>query len=118
MAKKEMSFTQGRILGPLVRFTMPVLGAMFLQTMYGAVDMLVVGQFASAADVSAVSTGSWLMHLITAFVVGITMGLTVILGRRIGEGRPEEAGRTIGASIVLFGIITAIVTLLMEVFAM
>ena len=117
MAKKEMSFTQGRILGPLVRFTMPVLGAMFLQTMYGAVDMLVVGQFASAADVSAVSTGSWLMHLITAFVVGITMGLTVILGRRIGEGRPEEAGRTIGASIVLFGIITAIVTLLMEVFA-
>lgn len=44
-----------------------------LQTMYGAVDMLVVGQFAQAADV-AVSTGSWLMQLITAFVVGIAMG--------------------------------------------
>ena len=117
MDKRQMSFTQGRILGPLVCFTVPVLGAMFLQTMYGAVDMLVVGQFAAAADVSAVSTGSWLMHLITAFVVGISMGLTVILGRRIGEGRPEEAGKTIGAAIVLFGIITAIVTLLMEAFA-
>ena len=117
MTAVNRSFTEGRILGPLVRFTVPVLGAMFLQTMYGAVDMLVVGQFATAADVSAVSTGSWLMHLITAFVVGISMGLTVILGRRIGEGRPEEAGKTVGASIVLFGIITVVVTALMEIFA-
>ncbi len=110
------NFTQGKILGPLVRFTVPVLGAMFLQTMYGAVDMLIVGQFSDAAAVSAVSTGSWLMQLITAFVVGISMGLTVLIGRRIGEGNPEEAGKTIGASIVLFGIITAVLTAVMLLF--
>ncbi len=28
---------------PLVKFALPVLAAIFLQTMYGAVDMLVVG---------------------------------------------------------------------------
>lgn len=32
---------------------MPVLAALFLQAMYGAVDLLVVGQFGSPADVSA-----------------------------------------------------------------
>ena len=62
--------------------------------------MLVVGQFAQAADVSAVSTGSWLMQLITAFVVGIAMGTTILLGRKIGEGRAEEGGKIIGASIM------------------
>ena len=79
--------------------------------------MLVVGRFATAADVSAVSTGSWLMQLITSFVVGIAMGTTVLLGRRLGEGKPEEAGKIIGASIVLFAIIGVVITFFMELCA-
>lgn len=94
--KETQNFTEGNILLSLVRFALPVLAALFLQTMYGAVDMLVVGQFAAAADVSAVSTGSWLMQLITSFVVGIAMGTTVLLGRKLGEGKPEEAGKSSG----------------------
>ena len=115
--KETQNFTKGNILTSLVRFALPVLAALFLQTMYGAVDMLVVGQFATAADVSAVSTGSWLMQLITSFVVGIAMGTTVLLGRRLGEGKPEEAGKIIGASIVLFTIIGVIITFFMELCA-
>ena len=115
--KETQNFTKGNILTSLVRFALPVLAAFFLQTMYGAVDMLVVGQFATAADVSAVSTGSWLMQLITSFVVGIAMGTTVLLGRRLGEGKPEEAGKIIGASIVLFTIIGVVITFFMELCA-
>lgn len=115
--KETQNFTKGNILTSLVRFALPVLAALFLQTMYGAVDMLVVGQFATAADVSAVSTGSWLMQLITSFVVGIAMGTTVLLGRRLGEGKPEEAGKIIGSSIVLFAIIGVVITFFMELCA-
>ena len=115
--KETQNFTKGNILTSLVRFALPVLAALFLQTMYGAVDMLVVGQFATVADVSAVSTGSWLMQLITSFVVGIAMGTTVLLGRRLGEGKPEEAGKIIGASIVLFAIIGVVITFFMELCA-
>ncbi len=115
--KETQNFTKGNILTSLVRFALPVLAALFLQTMYGAVDMLVVGRFATAADVSAVSTGSWLMQLITSFVVGIAMGTTVLLGRRLGEGKPEEAGKIIGSSIVLFAIIGVVITFFMELCA-
>jgi len=111
------NFTSGKILAPLISFALPVLGALFLQTMYGAVDMLVVGQFATAADVSAVSTGSWIMQLITSFVVGIAMGTTILLGRKIGEGKEKEASSVIGASIGLFIIIAIIITFVMELFA-
>lgn len=115
--KETQNFTKGNILTSLVRFALPVLAALFLQTMYGAVDMLVVGRFATAADVSAVSTGSWLMQLITSFVVGIAMGTTVLLDRRLGEGKPEEAGKIIGSSIVLFAIIGVVITFFMELCA-
>ena len=56
--KQEIQFTEGKIFQPLFRFALPVLLAMCLQSMYGAVDLLIVGQFGVAADVSAVATGS------------------------------------------------------------
>lgn len=115
--KVSQNFTEGKIFAPLVRFTGPLLLALLLQTMYSAVDMMVVGQFASAADVSAVSTGSWVIGIITSFVVGISMGTTILLGRRIGEGRPEDGGKIIGASIVLFVILSVVLTVVAEVLA-
>ena len=36
------NFTEGKIFSPLMGFALPVLLALFLQTMYGAVDMLIV----------------------------------------------------------------------------
>jgi len=62
---KQTSFTQGKILQPLIFFAFPVLLALFLQAMYGAIDLLIVGKFASSVDVSAVSTGSQIMVTLT-----------------------------------------------------
>ena len=40
--KKEISFVEGPIFQSLIRFALPVLGALILQAAYGAVDLLVV----------------------------------------------------------------------------
>ena len=106
------NFTEGRILAPLVRFALPVLLALFLQSMYGAVDLLVVGRFGAPADVSAVSTGSHIMMTLTNLVSSLAMGATILLGRQIGEGNARKGGETIGACIVLFGVIALIMTAL------
>lgn len=114
---KENNFTQGRILLPLLRFMLPVFLAMLLQAMYGAVDLLIVGQFARSLDVSAVSTGSQLMMTITNLVVSFAMGTTILLGQRIGEGRGREGGQVVGSSICLFGVIALALTLLTPLLA-
>ena len=72
--KRNGTFIAGPILGPLLRFTLPVLLALLLQAMYGAVDLMVVGQFGQPAGVSAVSTGSQVMRTVTALVTGLSMG--------------------------------------------
>ena len=59
--ERNTTFTEGKILQPLILFAMPVLFALFLQAMYGAVDLLVVGKFASSADVSEALKGSLIM---------------------------------------------------------
>ncbi len=113
---KAQNFTEGKIFSPLIRFALPVLLALFLQAMYGAVDLLVVGQFGGeSADifVSAVSTGSQIMMTLTVVITGLAMGLTVYVGEKIGAGKREEAGKIIGSGISLFGIISLILTVVM-----
>lgn len=116
MTKQTQSFTEGKIFTPLIRFALPVLFALFLQTMYGAIDLLVVGQFGGdLADVyvSAVSTGSQVMQALTVVITGLAMGLTVFVGKEIGAGMREKAGKIIGSGICLFGLIALAVTVIM-----
>lgn len=114
--EKMQNFTEGKIFSPLIRFALPVLFALFLQAMYGAADLLIVGQFGGVnADVfvSAVSTGSQLMMTVTFVITGLAMGLTVYVAEKIGAGKGEEAGEIIGSGIVLFGVISLVTTVVM-----
>lgn len=116
MSKSEIKdFTKGPILVPLIQFALPVLFALVLQAMYGAIDLLVVGKYGSAADVSAVSTGSQLMTTITGMIASFSMGTTILLGQQIGQGKGKEAGKTVGASICLFALVGIVVTVLLGI---
>ena len=108
--EKANRITQGKIFPALIEFALPVLFALLLQTMYGAVDLMVVGQFGEAQDVSAVSTGSQLMMTVTHVIASLSMGLTVCVGKRIGAQDGKTAGELIGSGIWLFGGLTLLLT--------
>ncbi len=114
--EKTKNLTQGKVLPTLLKFAVPVLLAMFLQALYGGVDLLIVGQFGSTMDVSGVSTGSMLLHTLTNLIVGLTMGVTVFVGQKIGEQKPEQAGRAIGTGIFLFTIMGIVLSIFTIVF--
>lgn len=105
------NFTQGSIPKKLIAFMLPVLGALVLQAMYGAVDLLVVGKFGSPDGISAVSTGSNIINLFTFMIAGLTMGVTVLIGRYIGEKRENKIGKMLGGAIALFITMTIALTL-------
>lgn len=113
---KAKNFTSGRVFPSLIKFALPVLAAMFLQSLYGAVDLLVVGQFAETVDVSGVATGSLLMHTVTMIITGISMGVTVYVGQKIGERNEEEAGKAIGSGLVLFVLMGVLFSVFLVVF--
>ncbi|MCR5452158.1 MAG: oligosaccharide flippase family protein [Lachnospiraceae bacterium] len=100
--EKRIDFTKGKIVTLLLRFAGPVLLALFLQAMYGAVDLLIIGKFSGSTDVSAVSTGSQIMMTITNLISSLCMGMTIILGHKIGEKKAKEGGSIIGSGVLLF----------------
>lgn len=115
--KKELSFIEGPVFAALIRFALPVLGALILQAAYGAVDLMVVGQFGDASSISAVGTGSTFMQMVTFVITSLAMGSTVIIGQHIGEGKPRKAGDAVGTTIILFAVIGIALTILLEIFA-
>lgn len=96
---------------------LPVLGALILQAAYGAVDLLVVGRFGSTAGLSAVSTGSQILNLVTFVVTQLAMGVTVLIARYLGEKRPEQISAVLGGAAVVFTILSVGIFILLVGFA-
>lgn len=117
MNNSKSDFTQGSILGKLIPFMMPILGALILQAAYGAVDLLVVGRFGTTSGLSAVSTGSQVLNLVTFVITQFAMGITVLIARYIGEKKQELIGQVIGGSIIIFAIISAVLFFVMICFS-
>ena len=112
-----MDFTQGSILKKLLRFMVPILGALILQAAYGAVDLLVVGRFGSTSGLSGVSTGSQVLNLVTFVVTQLAMGITVLIARYLGEKKEEQIGSIIGGGTVVFAAISLVLFVVMVGFA-
>ena len=117
MTNNNADFTQGSILKKLIAFMIPILGALILQAAYGAVDVLVVGRFGTTSGLSAVSTGSQVLNLVTFVVVQFAMGITVLIARYLGEKKPEQIGSVIGGAAIVFTIISVVLFIVMVFFA-
>ena len=113
----DNNFTEGSILGKLMKFMLPVLGAQILQAMYGAVDILIVGRFGTTSGISAVSTGSSIINLVTFAVTGLAMGITVLIGLYLGQKKEERIGKVIGGAICFFVVVSIAAAVGLIVFA-
>lgn len=82
----ENDLTQGSVFRKLWRFTLPLIGANLLQTLYGMVDLYIVGRFAATADVSAVSVSFTVISTFLMLLIGLAVGATVVIGQRFGAG--------------------------------
>ena len=116
MNNDKADFTQGSILKKLIAFMIPVLGALILQAAYGAADLLVVGRFGSTSGLSAVSTGSQVLNLVTFVVIQFAMGITVLIARYLGEKKPQQIGAVVGGASIVFTLISAVLFVVMVFF--
>ena len=97
MINGTKNLTRGSMTGNLLVFAVPFLLANLVQAMYSAVDLWVVGKFGGGKiGVAAVSNGGEVMHLVMSFIMGLTTGATVLIGRYFGAGDKRNTSRSIG----------------------
>lgn len=108
--KGHASLTEGKVFPTLLKFALPFLVSSFLQALYGATDLLVVGQFSNSAGVSAVAIGSQVMQTITGVILGITTGGTILIAQYLGAKKEKDIAQTIGTIICMFSVIAIVLS--------
>lgn len=98
--KKDL--TNGSLAGAIVSFSLPYLLSYFLQTLYGMADLFIAGQFNGANVISAVGIGSQVMGFMTAVIVGLAMGTTILISRAVGANDNKSVSRFAGNTVTFF----------------
>lgn len=112
---RENTLTEGNVARTLLRFAVPFLIANILQSLYGAVDLFVVGRYGTAESVAAVSTGTQVTQIVTSLVSGLTLGSTIVIGNYMGQKRFDRVKQTIGTTLTVFAVVALLLTAAMLV---
>ena len=99
---QEKDLTQGNLTSTLLMFALPYIGANFLQALYGAADLIIVGKFCDSSVVSAVATGSQLLQTLIFFITGLTVSGTVLIGKAFGARQYENILKIINTMTICF----------------
>ena len=99
---QEKDLTQGNLVTTLLTFAMPYIAANFMQALYGAADLIIVGKFCDSSVVSAVATGSQLMQTLIFFITGLTVSATVLIGKAFGAKQYENIIKIINTMTICF----------------
>lgn len=102
--------TQGSVFRQLAAFSVPLLLANTLQTLYTTVDALIVGRFVGTAALSAVSTCGELVNFYAMIGMGLATAGQIIIAQFVGKGDREAVGRTIGAMFTTLAVLALLFT--------
>lgn len=99
--QKSINMTEGKIFPKLMLFSIPLILSSFLQLLFNAVDVVVVGKFAGDNSLAAVGSTSSLINLLVNLFVGLSVGTNVIAAQYFGAKQRNELKSTVHTAIIL-----------------
>ena len=102
--------TVGSVPKKLLTFALPFMLSTLLQTAYGMVDMMVVGQVVGSSGLSAVSISTKVIWMTTALCMGFTNAGQILIAQLVGAGQRKELQKTIGTLILTVFCVALFVT--------
>lgn len=105
---KEVDMINGKLLGKLIVFAIPVMLSGVLQLLFNAADLVVVGKFAGEESLGAVGSTGSLVNLMVSLFMGLSIGANVVAAQAYGSGDRKRLSATVHTSVMV-GIVCGIV---------
>ncbi len=115
VAVNSVDMVHGSLWGKILKFTALYMLTAFLQKLYSAADVIVVGRFAGQEALAGVGTCTVLVNLFLNFILGLSAGATIVLAQAIGAGDSKgisKASHTAFAVAIGGGFIVSLICLL------
>jgi len=112
----EIDYTQGRVSVALGLLAIPMMLEMSMEAIFAVVDIAFVSRLGTDA-VAAVGITEALITILYAIAIGLGMGVTAMVSRRIGAKNPDAAARVTGQSIWFGALLSIVIGILGVIFA-
>ena len=106
---KELNMLDGPILPRILQFTLPLAATGMLQLLFNAADVIVVGKFSGSIALAAVGATSTLVNLIVNTFIGISVGVNILVARRIGCHDADGVSRASHCAVALSALLGLLV---------
>ena len=107
----EIDYTQGSIGRVTIMLAIPMILEMAMESVFAVVDIFFVAGLGTAA-VATVGLTEAMITLLYAISIGLSMGTTALIARRIGEKDPDAASLTAGQAIWIGVLVSVVVGLI------
>ena len=112
MSKHEINLIEGNVLSAMIRFSIPILAANLLQSLYSIADMLIVGYFVGQIGLAAISNASMPFFLVTSVSIGFSIGGSVLVAHYKGAGDSKGQTQSVTILLVTMLLLSLLVTLI------
>ena len=106
------NLTSGPIIKPLLLFMIPLMISNIFQSMYNAVDTMVVGHYLGDQSLAAIGACSTIFDMMVGFALGIGSGVAIVAGRSYGAGKPDLVKKTVACSLIIGISVSLLITIL------
>ena len=94
MSKKQtLDMTQGKPMGLLLRFALPLVLSALFQQLYSFADTAIVGRILGVEALSAVGVTGSVYFLVLGLTMGSAMGFSIPISQSVGAGNKEDVSR-------------------------
>ena len=112
MKRQNQTMLQGPLLKNVIKYTIPIILTSWLQLLFNAADLVVVGQANGSNSLAAVGATGAITNLIINLFIGLSVGAGVGVAHGLGSGDDEAVHRTIHTAIpaaIISGVFLTIV---------
>ena len=109
---RKTDLTTRPLFGKIILFALPLMLTSWLQLLYNAADLIVVGQWTGDTAMAAVGSTGALINLIVNLFIGLSVGALSVTARYIGARKDDKVSRTVHTAIsisVLSGIAVGLI---------
>lgn len=96
----QIDATRGSLVKMIWRYAIPLALGTLIQSLFNAVDIVVLGGMADSGAVASVGATTTIVNLIVNSFIGLSTGCRVILARLIGAGEEKKAQKTADTSLL------------------
>jgi putative MATE family efflux protein len=116
LAGGEQDYTQGSIRRAVLLLAIPMILEIMMESVFAVVDIFFVGRVGNEA-VSTVGLTESMLTIVYSVGIGLSMGATAIVARRIGEKNTGAASKSGAQAILLSLMITVFISITGVIFA-